>query len=159
MPCWHLDHRLRKHTAWAKHEKHSPGCYGMGGKTGSRGKTSDAVEANHSLEATHLYQAPNVGYVWRGVAHSFIFLHLQKTRHSSKLERARHSPRMATSANSTAPPQFAKNLSFLLAAPEPAAGGTRPPPQWGTQARDELSFRSQTAQPAKAQRPHSQGEL
>lgn len=97
---------------------------------------------------------------WLCVARSRSQFHLSPSAKDKTFLQVRESqvlsiPRMATSA----PPQFAKNLIFLLAAPEPAAGGARPPPRWGTQAQDELSFMSQTAQPAKAQRPHSQGEL
>lgn len=40
-----------------------------------RGPTQEPARA----PATHLYQAPDVGYVWGAVTHSFIFLHLQKT--------------------------------------------------------------------------------
>lgn len=30
------------------------------------------------LHSTHLYQASDIGYVWRGVTHSLIFLHLER---------------------------------------------------------------------------------
>lgn len=48
---------------------------------------------------THLYQAPNIGYVWGGVTHSFILLHLQKIKkisldhgHELQWDRPWHNP-------------------------------------------------------------------
>lgn len=110
---------------WKKEGREAAGTPGTGSGA-QRGMQTTAQGRPSARGPAHLYQAPDVGYVRRAVAHSFIFLHLQNTKTFLRV-RAGPSLRTATLGDSKEP-------VIPAGSSEPAAGGARLLPQWGAQA-------------------------